>query len=189
MAARRPRPPARRRRRRSGGADGAAALGGGGDESRGGTDTSGALRLRHRAVSDAFTAQLTARRAADGSDSAGGGAAAAERPVLVTFEDMARGLHFDAVDAVFILGLPDSPATYLHLAGRTGRQPVLEGSVITISPGKSQEQLFSWSTQLGGIKFEPLAPADDGARGDSEAEEAVEQQEEEVIEEEQGERV
>ena len=31
---------------------------------------------------------------------------------------MARGLHFEGVEMVFILGLPDSPATYLHLAGR-----------------------------------------------------------------------
>ena len=31
-----------------------------------------------------------------------------------------------------------------------------EGSVITISPGKSQEVLLSWSGQLGGVKFEEL---------------------------------
>ena len=33
---------------------------------------------------------------------------------------------------------------------------MLEGSVITISPGKSQEVLLSWSGQLGGVKFEEL---------------------------------
>ena len=69
---------------------------------------------------------------------------------------MARGLHFDAVDAVFILGMPDSPATYLHLAGRTGRQPVLKGTVVTICPGKAHEQLLGWSKRLGGIRFQHL---------------------------------
>ena len=69
---------------------------------------------------------------------------------------MARGLHFDAVDAVFIVGMPDSPATYLHLAGRTGRQPVLEGTVVTICPGSSHEVLQGWSTRLGGIDIEQL---------------------------------
>ena len=78
------------------------------------------------------------------------------------FEDMARGLHFDAVDAVFIVGMPDSPATYLHLAGRTGRQPVLEGTVVTICPGQSHEQLLGWRNRLGSIAIDPLPLGDGG---------------------------
>jgi superfamily II DNA/RNA helicase len=77
-------------------------------------------------------------------------------PLLITFEDMARGLHFEAVETVFILGMPDSPATYLHLAGRTGRQG-RKGSVVTVCPGAAFEQLLSWSQRLGGIRFEELA--------------------------------
>jgi superfamily II DNA/RNA helicase len=77
-------------------------------------------------------------------------------PLVVTFEEMARGLHFDAVDAVFIVGIPDSPSTYLHLAGRTGRQPVLQGTVVTLCPGAAHENLLGWSTRLGGIEFEEL---------------------------------
>ena len=69
---------------------------------------------------------------------------------------MARGLHFDAVEAVFILGLPDSPATYLHLAGRTGRQPVLDGQVITLCPRGGHTQLLGWSERLGGVEFQEL---------------------------------
>ena len=79
-----------------------------------------------------------------------------ESPLLITFEDMARGLHFDAVDAVFILGMPDSPATYLHLAGRTGRAG-LDGTVVTLCPGRSHEQLVGWSRRLGDLEFEELA--------------------------------
>ena len=109
-------------------------------------DTSAALQQRHHAVSKAFSAQL------DSSS----GSKDERAPLLVTFEDMARGLHFDAVDAVFIVGMPDSPATYLHLAGRTGRQPVLEGTVVTICPGSSHEVLQGWSTRLGGIDIEQL---------------------------------
>lgn len=154
----------------------------GGDDDDGSgelTDTSGALQARHRAVSQVFSAGLQSGEAENGGPAAAGGGmrsvreAAAEggrTPLIITFEDMARGLHFDAVDAVFILGIPDSPATYLHLAGRTGRQPVLEGSVVTICPGKSHEQLLGWSTRLGGIKFEPLQLGD---AGNDAAEDAV----------------
>ena len=126
-------------------------------------DTSGALQARHRAVSEAFSAGLTPSAEATRRSVAELAANGERTPLLITFEDMARGLHFDAVDAVFILGMPDSPATYLHLAGRTGRQPVLEGTVVTICPGSSHEQLVGWGTRLGGIDFELLETEDDGA--------------------------
>ena len=42
-------------------------------------------------------------------------------PCLVTFEGSARGLHFEGVDTVFVVGRPRSAASYLHLAGRVGR--------------------------------------------------------------------
>ena len=122
-------------------------------------DPSERLQQRHARVAAAFAAQLSVGEgggegaAGDGGGAAGGGASA---PLLVTFEDMARGLHFDAVEAVFILGLPDSPATYLHLAGRTGRQPVLDGQVITLCPRGGHTQLLGWSERLGGVEFQEL---------------------------------
>ena len=82
-------------------------------------------------------------------------------PLIVTVEDMARGLHFDGVKNVFILGMPDSPSTYLHLAGRTGRHggpagAVVDGTVVTICPANSFVQLQGWSQRLGGIEFDEL---------------------------------
>ena len=53
---------------------------------------------------------------------------------------------------------------YLHLAGRTGRQPVLEGTVVTICPGQSHEVLLGWRTRLGGIAIRQLPLA--GAGGE-----------------------
>ena len=130
--------------------------GGGGEgegEGDGVDDDSVALQRRHGALSQAF------RRAGGGGGGGGGvaeGAAgsAAGAPLLITFEDMARGLHFDGVDIVFILGIPDSPATYLHLAGRTGRQPALRGTVVTVCPGNAHTQLCCWGERLGGVAFE-----------------------------------
>ena len=122
-------------------------------------DPSERLQQRHARVAAAFAAQLSVGEGGgEGADGDGGGAAGggASAPLLVTFEDMARGLHFDAVEAVFILGLPDSPATYLHLAGRTGRQPVLDGQVITLCPRGGHTQLLGWSERLGGVEFQEL---------------------------------
>ena len=137
-------------------------------------DTSSALLSRHRAISSAFSSRVS-----PGADGTGAAATSStvpsaldERtPLLITFEDMARGLHFEAVETVFILGMPDSPATYLHLAGRTGRQG-RKGSVVTVCPGAAFEQLLSWSQRLGGIRFEELAAdeaADDEAADDEAA--------------------
>ena len=133
-------------------------------------DTSSALQWRHRAVSAAFSARATGgfggtAGAVGGATPSGdrGGGIDERTPLLITFEDMARGLHFEAVEAVFILGMPDSPATYLHLAGRTGRQG-RAGSVVTVCPGAAFEQLVGWSQRLGGIQFEELVSSK-GAEG------------------------
>jgi superfamily II DNA/RNA helicase len=84
-------------------------------------------------------------------------------PFLVTFEGSARGLHFDAVDAVFIVGRPVSAASYLHLAGRVGRSSADDGSVV-IRPGTvvslctkgSATELAKWTRQIGGTDLEEL---------------------------------
>lgn len=84
-------------------------------------------------------------------------------PFLVTFEGSARGLHFDGVDAVFVIGRPASAASYLHLAGRVGRASSLDGNVV-IKPGTivsictkgSATELEKWTKQIGGASLEEL---------------------------------
>ena len=82
-----------------------------------------------------------------------------KRPVLVTFEDSARGLHFDGVDLVIAVGLPNSASSYLHVAGRAGRrlgEEVAEGTVVTVIHPKAVASLESWANQLGQVVFEEL---------------------------------
>lgn len=83
---------------------------------------------------------------------------------LVTFEGSARGLHFDNVDVVFVVGRPTSAASYLHLAGRVGRSSADNGSIL-VRPGKvvsfctkgSSKELEKWVKQTGGKSLEELS--------------------------------
>ena len=85
-------------------------------------------------------------------------------PFLVTFEGSARGLHFDAVDVVFVVGRPSSAASYLHLAGRVGRASVSPDGQVAIRPGSvvsvcttgSAKELAKWTQQIGGTNLEEL---------------------------------
>mmetsp|Transcript_23717 Transcript_23717/g.28543 ORF Transcript_23717/g.28543 Transcript_23717/m.28543 type:complete len:541 (+) Transcript_23717:3-1625(+) len=90
----------------------------------------------------------------------------AQSPVLFTFEATARGLHFDAVDLVLVVGLPKTPSSYLHLAGRAGRRrgtSQVPGTVVTLCPvPKAVSVLRSWSKQLGYVTFQPLLIEDVG---------------------------
>lgn len=83
---------------------------------------------------------------------------------MVTFEGSARGLHFDAVDAVFVLGRPASAASYLHLAGRVGRSSTSDTGNVMIRPGTvvslctkgGATELEKWTKQIGGTVLEEL---------------------------------
>jgi superfamily II DNA/RNA helicase len=87
-------------------------------------------------------------------------------PFLVTFEGSARGLHFDAVDTVFIVGRPASAASYLHLAGRVGRSStstngdgsvvIRPGTVVSMCTKGSATELEKWTRQIGGTTLEEL---------------------------------
>jgi len=95
------------------------------------------------------------------SPSNAGGKAAAQASkrmkLVVTDQFRTRGLHLDDVDAVFILGAAANADTYLHLAGRTGRWPRVEGgTVVSIAPDKELRKLCSWSAELGGVEFKPV---------------------------------
>jgi len=58
-----------------------------------------------------------------------------DAPVLVSAEESVRGLHLDAVEAVFILGMPKTAASYMHMAGRTGRLPHPFGRAVLVAHG------------------------------------------------------
>jgi len=87
--------------------------------------------------------------------------------LLVTFEGSARGLHFDGVDVVFVVGRPTSAASYLHLAGRVGRSMANDGTTsgeVEVRPGTIVSfcskgrvtELEKWTNQIGGTKLELL---------------------------------
>lgn len=91
-------------------------------------------------------------------------------PVLVTFEGSARGLHFDDVDIVFVLGRPGSAASYLHLAGRVGRAvpsddalqgdagevEVRPGTVVSFCSTGRVKELEKWTSQVGAGELEEI---------------------------------
>ena len=73
-------------------------------------------------------------------------------------------MHFDGVDAVFVVGRPSSAASYLHLAGRVGRSCATENGDIAIRPGTvvslctkgSSKELTKWTKQIGGTDLVEL---------------------------------
>ncbi|KAL7473101.1 hypothetical protein ACHAXS_013459 [Conticribra weissflogii] len=92
-------------------------------------------------------------------------------PVLVTFEGSARGLHFDGVDAVFVVGRPTSAASYLHLAGRVGRAmaasdvedgssvgkvEIRPGTIISFCSKGRVAEMKKWTSQIGGTALEEI---------------------------------
>ncbi|KAL9183761.1 hypothetical protein ACHAXT_004617 [Thalassiosira profunda] len=90
-------------------------------------------------------------------------------PVLVTFEGTARGLHFDGVDVVFVVGRPTSAASYLHLAGRVGRAVSTEdpsagtgeveirpGTVVSFCSKGRVAELQKWTGQVGATELEEI---------------------------------
>jgi len=90
-------------------------------------------------------------------------------PVLVTFEGSARGLHFDGVDVVFVVGRPSSAASYLHLAGRVGRATtesiggegdgdvaIRPGTIVSFCSKGRTTELEKWTNQVGGTALEEI---------------------------------
>jgi len=85
-------------------------------------------------------------------------------PVLVTFEGSARGLHFDGVDVVFVVGRPTSAMSYLHLAGRIGRAmsdtstseegtpgevEIRPGTIVSFCSKGRVTEMEKWTNQVG----------------------------------------
>jgi len=62
-----------------------------------------------------------------------------------------RGLHLDAVEAVFIIGLPMSAESYMHMAGRTGRLPHPYGQSVLLARGRELTKVIHRFKQTTGI--------------------------------------
>jgi superfamily II DNA/RNA helicase len=90
-----------------------------------------------------------------------GSTAAGLPPILVTFEDAARGLHLEGIDCVYVVGRPASAASYLHVAGRVGRSApsangevvVRPGTVVSICTKGSAKELAKWTKQVGAAQL------------------------------------
>lgn len=71
-----------------------------------------------------------------------------ESYLLVTGEDTVRGLHLDGLDVVVVVGRPNGPDEYTHIAGRTGRAG-RTGKVINVVSQENAAALKSWERMLG----------------------------------------
>lgn len=74
--------------------------------------------------------------------------------LLVTGEDSVRGLHLDGLDMVIVIGRPNGPDEYTHIAGRTGRAG-RTGQVLNIVAAGAAKSLASWESMLD-VRFEPI---------------------------------
>lgn len=81
--------------------------------------------------------------------------------LLVTGEDTVRGLHLDGLDVVVVVGQPQGPDEYTHIAGRTGRAGK-PGSVISVVSFDGAAHFKSWEKMLG-VDFESLPMEDVGS--------------------------
>lgn len=71
---------------------------------------------------------------------------------LIATDIAARGLHFDGIDTVFHVSIPEDPKDYLHRAGRTGRGGAPGRNILIVSE-KELPLLRKYEKELG-IKLE-----------------------------------
>ena len=74
--------------------------------------------------------------------------------LFVCGEDTVRGLHLDGLDVVIVVGRPNGPDEYTHIAGRTGRAG-RSGSVINVVSNENAGSLKSWEHMLE-VEFDRL---------------------------------
>eukprot|EP00931_Biecheleriopsis_adriatica_P086237 TRINITY_DN60949_c0_g1_i1.p1 TRINITY_DN60949_c0_g1~~TRINITY_DN60949_c0_g1_i1.p1 ORF type:complete len:883 (-),score=151.39 TRINITY_DN60949_c0_g1_i1:20-2668(-) len=80
----------------------------------------------------------------------------ATTPIVVGFEGIGRGIHFDGIETVYIVGLPQKFKAYAHYAGRVGRLGQPAGKVVSIIPKRSSKVLDTWAKKIGpGVTMEP----------------------------------
>jgi len=73
---------------------------------------------------------------------------------FVTGEDTVRGLHLDGLELVIVVGRPNGPDEYTHIAGRTGRAGK-SGKVINVVSHENGAALKSWERMLE-TEFTPI---------------------------------
>jgi len=71
-----------------------------------------------------------------------------DAPIFVVPEGSARGLDYGGVEAVFILGMPSDAASYMHMAGRTGRLPHPQGSAVHFGSGMQIDKVQNMFWQV-----------------------------------------
>ncbi len=74
--------------------------------------------------------------------------------LLVTGEDTVRGLHLDGLDVVLVVGRPQGPDEYIHIAGRTGRAG-RSGKVISVLSDQHAAAVTRWEKMLS-VNFEAI---------------------------------
>jgi hypothetical protein len=74
--------------------------------------------------------------------------------LYVTGEDTVRGLHLDGLDVVIVVGRPNGPDEYTHIAGRTGRAG-RPGKVINILSLEQTNAVNGWEKMLN-VEFQRL---------------------------------
>ncbi|KAG0212261.1 hypothetical protein BGX28_006614 [Mortierella sp. GBA30] len=77
--------------------------------------------------------------------------------IYLAHENNARGLDLPGLSHVYIVGLPSSPSSYLHMAGRTGRMGQ-KGQVVTIirDDGHLEDRARSLFNRLS-VPIEPFS--------------------------------
>jgi ATP-dependent RNA helicase RhlE len=71
-------------------------------------------------------------------------------PVLVATDIAARGLDIEAIAHVVNFEVPDSPDTYVHRVGRTGRDGAAGHALTLVSP----DEMRAWRVLEKTVGFE-----------------------------------
>jgi ATP-dependent RNA helicase RhlE len=113
----------------------------------------GADRLAHTlAAAGVRCAALHADRSQDQRRRAVEGFKGGRYPVLVATDVAARGLDIDAIHTVINYEVPDSPDTYVHRVGRTGRADEVGHAITLVAP--EERRALAYLAKSVGLRLE-----------------------------------